>query len=108
MHYYSALYESYPFAKSAIQSLLTLALELKCISESEAKNILEATLHLRKQLGKIVDPLLKGRRARLDMEMSEREAETAASLANRLQALSVSEFFVYDQFSEGVVYGMKA
>lgn len=108
VHCYSALYDSYPFAESAIQSLLALALDFKCISESEAKNILEATLHRREQPAKMAGSLLKGHQARLELQMSEHEAEAAASLANRLQALSVSELSVFDHFCESVLYGMKA
>lgn len=105
---YSALYDSYPFGESAIQSLLALALEFECNSASEAKNILKATLHWKKQSPKMAGVLVNIYKARLEMKMSEHEAEAAASLAKRLQELSISEPSVFDQFSTSVLYGMKA
>ena len=76
--YYSALYDSYPFAESAIQILLALALEFDCISASEAQNILKATLHRKKQLTKMAGTLINGHKAGKGLEMSEHEAEAAA------------------------------
>ena len=73
-----ALYESCPFAESAIQILLALALEFDCISASEAQNILKATLHRKKQLTKMAGTLINGHKAGKRLEMSEHEAEAAA------------------------------
>lgn len=56
----------------------------------------------------MADTLANGHKARQDLKMSEHEAEAAASLAKRLQELSVSDLSVFDQFSASVLYGMKA
>jgi hypothetical protein len=102
------MYDSYRFAESAIESLLALALEFECISASEAKKILKATLHRKKQLTKMADALFNGDKAKLETKMSEQEAEATASLAKRLQEVSVSELSILDHFSASVLYGVKA
>jgi hypothetical protein len=101
IHCYSALYTSYPFAESAIQSLLAFALELKSISPSEADNILEVTLH-RKQHQKMAHATGNGDKAGLRLDMSEHEAEAAALLAPKFQGLSLTDHFAGD-----VLYGSK-
>lgn len=65
-------------------------------------------MHRKKQLTKMAAALVNGHKTRLEMKMSEHEAAAAASLARRLQELSLSELSVFDQFSASVLYGMKA
>lgn len=104
VHCYSALYDSYPFAESAIQSLLRLACELKTISASEMSNIIETTLYRRKQRKKKASvPQGTDGRGDLRLEMSAHEAEAAALVTEKFLGLSL-----FDQFAVDVLHGAKA
>lgn len=101
IHCYSALYDFYPFAESAIQSLLALAIDFKSISAVEAENIIGVTLHKRKKMRKM-NGLGKSQQVK-HLLMSESEERAAKELAERFENLSL-----FEQFNKDVLYGSKA
>lgn len=103
MHCYSALYDAYPFAETAIHSLLALAIDFQSISASEAENILRVTLHAKSKFRKSTKAQGDANAADSRLAMSNREAEATATLAKKFQKLSL-----LGQFSEDVLYGTKA
>lgn len=106
IHCYTALYDSFSFAESALQSLLALAIGFESISAAEAANILSVTLHRKakfQRLHGVKGETGKGPGEEVKMKMSGSETRATAALAEKLQNLSL-----FDQFTEDVLYGSKA
>ncbi|KAF2996041.1 hypothetical protein E8E13_002873 [Curvularia kusanoi] len=102
IHCYAALYDAYTFAESAIQSLLAIALDYNRITNNEAANIVETTLHRREKYRR-ANKYAEGRPGgtqNAKLTMSEHEMQATEVLLEKFQNLSI-----FDQFSTIVLYG---
>ena len=98
IHCYSRMSLLYPFAESAVKSILGLAINAKAISTMEAKNLVDATIR-RKEREPRQTAVIPTNVYATDLNLATSDLETAAtvSLARRFEEISM-----YDEFTEGV------